>query len=145
MNANRLKNKLRLAIIAENVAGGFYLELAKDFKVHPNIALRLRKTAGDEIRHGGYFNQSYKEQFGKPMKFSRQLIQVGHLLGKVNNLIPGKWVSKQKKLDILTKGEAAAVQSLEKELAKYGSNPYLDIVSRILPDERDHAVRYQID
>jgi len=144
MNDATLNKKLRFAFIAENIAGGFYLEIAKSFRTQPEIAERLKKTAGDEIRHGGYFNRCFEEQFGKPIRFTKQLIQAGHLLGKVNNLIPDRWVPHQTRLNMLTKGEAAAVRALEKELAEYASNPYLEVVQRILPDERAHADRYHL-
>lgn len=144
MTPKTLKNKIRLAFVAEYFAGGFYLEIAKSFTDRPDIAERLRKTAGDEIRHGGYFNRCLEEEFGQPIRYTKQLIQAGHFVGKVINLVPARFVPQQTRLNILSKGEAAAVRALEKELAEHASNPYLEIVQRILPDERTHADRYTL-
>lgn len=144
MNATEMKIKLRIAFIAEYFAGGFYLKLAEGFENQPEIAERLRKTAGDEIRHGGYFNRCYEEQFGTPLGFRKQLIEAGKGVGTLNKYIPTNLVSAQKRLDLITKGEAAAVNALEKELFSAAPNPYLAVVERILPDERTHAERYHL-
>ncbi|HET8706151.1 MAG TPA: ferritin family protein [Pseudomonadales bacterium] len=144
MTSKALKNKIRLAFVAEYFAGGFYLEIAKSFADRPDIAQRLRKTAGDEIRHGGYFNQLHAAEFGKSMPMREQLMQAGKVVGMVNNLIPDWLLKKQKRLDFITKGEAAAVRALEKELKANKTNAYLQLVEKILPDERQHADRYHV-
>lgn len=133
----KIKIQLLIAYIGENVAGGFYLKLA-DFNQHsPSLADRLRTTAGDEIRHGEYFNQCYEDLYGKKLNTRKGLMQAGKVFSYVSKIVP-----RDKLFNFISKGEKSAVIALEKEIATQPNNPYIEIAKRILPDERKHAEPY---
>ena len=129
-----MKQQLLLAYAGEFIGGGFYLKLAELKQSTPEIAKRLRITAGDEIRHGGYFNQCYQEVYGKKLIGQNAMLRSGKIFAYATRLIPDNILFK-----IITKGEKAAVIALEKELKQEPLNPYLEVAQRILPDERKHA------
>ena len=139
---SKIKTQLLIAYIGENIAGGFYLKLAEINAQEPKLVERFKVTAGDEIRHGEYFNLAHEEVFGSRLKYRKQLLWFGRVLGFI-----GKVISREKLLRVIVKGEHTAVVALEKELASQKesgspSNPYLEVVERILPDERAHAEPY---
>lgn len=135
----KMKQKLLLAYMGEFIAGGFYLKLADLNKRTPKLAERLRITAGDEIRHGGYFNKCYQEVYGKKLFGQKAMIKSGKIFAYASKVVPDSILFK-----MITKGEKAAVIALEKELEREPLNPYLEIAQRILPDERKHAEPYLV-
>lgn len=135
----KMKQKLLLAYMGEFIAGGFYLKLTDLNKRTPKLAERLRITAGDEIRHGGYFNKCYQEVYGKKMFGQKAMIKSGKIFAYASKVVPDSILFK-----MITKGEKAAVIALEKELEREPLNPYLEIAQRILPDERKHAEPYLV-
>lgn len=140
---DKMRLQLLSAYIGENIAGGYYHQLSKHYAAEAALAKRLRKTAGDEIRHGGYFSQCHAEHYGAELGFRDSLIRVGRAAASVDRWLPQSLLPKQARFALIARGEAAAVKVLEQQLRDSGPNPYLDVVSRILPDEHDHAEPYR--
>ena len=134
---NKLKATLLLSYVGEHISGGFYLQLAKQNRIPGAIKERLRTTAGDEIRHGEYFNALYEKEFGKHFSAMSRLIAIGKIFGGASRIIPLKPL-----LQGVAKAEATVVKSLEKEVATQEPTPYIELITKILPDERKHAVPY---
>lgn len=129
-----MKKKLLIAYVGEFIGGGFYLKLSELTRDNPEISTRLRATAGDEMRHGGYFNKCYQDVYGGKLFGRNALIKSGKMFAYASQLVPNKILFK-----MISQGEKAALVSLEKELKREPLNPYLEVAERILPDERKHA------
>ena len=139
----KMQLQLLTAFVGENLAGGYYQRLSELYRDDPELARRLRKTAGDEVRHGEYFSRCHEQAYGKPLRFRKLLIDAGRSAASAGALLPERLLSRRLRLALLARGEAAAVQALENELRRTPANPYLDIVAKILPDERTHAEPYR--
>lgn len=136
---NKLKITLLLSYAGEHISGGFYLRLAQQSRTPDAIKERLRTTAGDEIRHGEYFNALYDQEFGKHFSARPRLITIGKIFGSMSRIIPLKPL-----LYGVAKAEATVVNALEKEVATQAPTPYIQLIAKILPDERKHAEPYFI-
>lgn len=134
---NKLKATLLISYVGEHISGGFYLQLAQQSRIPDAIKERLRTTAGDEIRHGEYFNSLYDQEFGRLFNARSRLIAVGKVFGGMSRIIPLRPL-----LQGIAKAEATVVKSLEKEVATQAPTPYIQLIAKILPDERKHAVPY---
>ncbi len=139
----KMQWQLITAFVGENVAGGYYQRLAELYRDDPELARRLRKTAADEVRHGEYFSRCHEQHFGRQLPLRKILIDAGRTAATAGSLLPERLLSRRLRLAALARGEAAAVAALENELRRTPANPYLDIVAKILPDERTHAVPYR--
>lgn len=140
---DKMKLQLLTAWVGENIAGGYYHRLSELYRDHPELASHLRKTAGDEIRHGEYFSHCHEQEYGAPLRYRKLLIETGRVVASAGALLPERLLSRRLRLSLLARGEAAAVQALENELRRTPANPYLAIVAKILPDERTHAAPYR--
>lgn len=139
----KMRLQLLTAFVGENLAGGYYHRLSELYRDDPELSSRLRKTAGDEVRHGEYFSQCHEQQFGRKLPLRKLLVEGGRVAANLGALLPERVLSRQLRLKALAWGEAAAVSALEDELRRTPANPYLDIVAKILPDERTHAAPYK--
>lgn len=142
---DKMKLQLLSAWVGENIAGGYYHRLSELYRDKPGLSSRFRRTAGDEIRHGEYFSRCHEQEYGAPFGYRKLLIETGRVAATLSRLVPERLLPLPLRLQVIAKGEAAAVAILEKELAGPLRNPYLDIVEKILPDERTHAEPYRLD
>lgn len=136
---DKMKLQLLSAWVGENIAGGYYHRLSELYRDRPELASRFRKTAGDEIRHGEYFSRCHEQEYGAALGYRKLLIETGRVAATLSKFVPEPLLPLSLRLQLIAKGEAAAVAVLEKELAGTARNPYLAIVEKILPDERTHA------
>ena len=134
---NKLKATLLISYAGEHISGGFYLQLAQQSRTPDAIRERLRSTAGDEVRHGEYFNALYNQEFGRLFNARSQLMAIGKIFGSASRIIPLKPLLKG-----VVKAEATVVKSLEKEVATQEATPYIQLIAKILPDERKHSEPY---
>ncbi|PCJ19739.1 MAG: hypothetical protein COB04_05370 [Gammaproteobacteria bacterium] len=136
---NKLKATLLVSYVGEHISGGFYLRLAHQARTPATIRERLKSTAGDETRHGEYFNDLHEQEFGNRFSARPLLISLGKVFGSASRIIPLKHL-----LHWVATAEATVVKALEKDVATKPSTPYLQLVTKILPDERTHAEPYTL-
>lgn len=139
-----MRFQLVAAYAGENIAGGYYHQLSLHYADHPALSRRLRKTAGDEIRHGGYFSRCHEESYGRALGLRDPLMRAGRALARLDRLIPRALLPLQVRFNLIARGEAAAVKMLERDLRESAPSAYLAVVQRILPDEHAHAEPYRL-
>lgn len=139
-----MRVQLITAYVGENIAGGYYHQLSLQYADHPALSRRLRKTAGDEVRHGGYFSRCHEENYGRALGLRDPLMTVGRAVARLDRLVPRAVLPLQARFNLIARGEAAAVMLLEKDLRESAPNAYLAVVQRILPDEHAHAKPYRL-
>ena len=132
---NKLKFQIKLAYIVELFGTGFYRGLSKQYnKEFPVLKKLLDKTADQEYGHSILFNACYSELFNKKLGAEEFWLGFGWCQSYLIFALP---VSLKLKLARLT--ELLAVKQMERDIASGAKNKYIDIVRRIIQDEKEHA------
>lgn len=131
---NKLKFQIKLAYIVELFGTGFYRGLSKQYhNKYPVLTKMLDKTADQEYGHSILFDACYSELFNKKLGAENFWLGFGWCQSYLIFLLP---VSLKLKMARTT--EHLAVKQLERDIAG-GENKYIEIVKRIIQDEREHA------
>jgi rubrerythrin len=132
---NKLNFQIKLAYRVELFGTGFYRGLSKQYnKKYPVLTKLLDHAAAQEYGHSKLFNACYSELFNKKLGAEKFWLRFGLCQSYLIFALP---VSLKLKLSRLT--ELLAVKQFERDIASGAKNKYIDIVKRIIQDEKDHA------
>jgi rubrerythrin len=130
-----LKLQIKFSYGVELFGTGFYNGLSKQYnKKYPDLTKMLDKAAAQEYEHSKLFNTCYSQLFYKKLGAEKFWLGFGFCQSYLLFALP---VSLKLKLSRLT--ELLAVKQFERDIASGAKNKYIDIVKRIIQDEKDHA------
>ena len=132
---NALKFQIKLAYRVELFGTGFYRGLSKQYnKKYPDLTKLIDHAAAQEYEHSKLFHACYLELFNKQLGAEKFWLGFGLCQSYLIFALP---VSLKLQLARLT--ELLAVKQFERDIAAGAKNKYIEIVKRIIQDERDHA------
>ncbi|PKN50961.1 MAG: hypothetical protein CVU43_24165 [Chloroflexi bacterium HGW-Chloroflexi-5] len=132
---NVLKFQIKLAYRVELFGTGFYRGLSKQYNTkYPDLTKMLDHAAAQEYGHSKLFSACYSGLFNKKLGGEKFWLGFGFCQSYFLFVLP---VSLKLKLARIT--ELLAVKQFERDLAAGAKNKYIDIVKRIIQDEKDHA------
>jgi len=132
---NKLKFQIKLSYRVELFGTGFYRGLSKQYSnKYPALTKLLDHAAAQEYGHSKLFNTCYAELFNEKLGAEKFWLGFGLCQSYLIFALP---VSLKLKLASLT--ELLAVKQFERDIASGAKNKYIDIVKRIIQDEKDHA------
>ena len=135
---NKLKFQIKLSYRVELFGTGFYRGLSKQYsKRYPDLTKMLDNAAAQEYEHSKLFNACYSELFNKKLGAEKFWLGFGSCQSYLIFALP---LSLKLKLSRLT--ELLAVKQFERDIASGAKNKYIDIVKRIIQDEKNHAEIY---
>jgi rubrerythrin len=135
---NKLKFQIKLSFRVELFGTGFYRTLSKQYnQKYPTLSKMLDKAAAQEYGHSKLFNACYHELFNKKLGAEKFWLGFGSSQSYLIFALP---LSLKLKLAKLT--ELLAVKQFERDISSGDKNKYIEIVKKILPDEKDHAEIY---
>lgn len=136
---SKFKKQIKLSYKVEMIGAGYYRGLAGQYsKKEPEIVRHLLEFGDNEYSHGEMFKKCYRDSFGKDLSGEKFWIAMGKFFTYVLYLMPLK-----SKLKSLASIEHLAVKMIEKDIASGVADPYVDIIKKILPDEKAHAAIYR--
>jgi rubrerythrin len=135
-----MKLKLRFFRAVELFATGYFRVLSAQYTgKHPDIAKKLLEFADNEYDHSRMFGKCYLDMFGKSPGREATWIGLGKFQAFINRLLPLRL-----KIKIVCSLEDLAIRSILKEIESGESNKFIDVLKKILPDERKHAALYRM-
>ena len=132
---NKLKFQIKLSYRVELFGTGFYRGLSKQYhKKYPDLVKLLDHAAAQEYGHSKLFNTCYSELFNEKLGAEKFWLNFGLCQSYLIFALP---LSLKLKLSRMT--ELLAVKQFERDIASGAKNRYIDILKRIIKDEKDHA------
>ncbi len=135
---DKLKFQIKLSYRVELFGAGFYRGLSRQYKnKYPGLTKMLDQAGNQEYGHSLLFGKCYDELYNKKLGGGKFWMGFGFLQSYLIFALP---VSRKLKMARAT--ELLAVKQFEREIAGGANNKYMDIVKKIIQDEKNHADIY---